>query len=147
MTNVLGSDGLVGCFRCAYVWRPRSQNPPRCPRCKSLLWDVPKLRPVRVGQGLGIPDVITPKRERLMAALRTHRARNPRVFGSVARADASARSDLDLLVDFDSGASVYDQMALLADLQQIFNRRVDVTAPSGLHWLVRPQVLFEAVPI
>jgi uncharacterized protein len=82
-----------------------------------------------------------------MVALRANKARNPRVFGSVARSEASARSDIDFLVDFDEGASVYDHVALLSDLQKIFRRRVDVTEPSGLHWLVRPQVLFEAVPV
>jgi uncharacterized protein len=69
------------------------------------------------------------------------------VFGSVARSEASARSDLDLLVDFDPGASVFDQVGLMQDLEKVFGRKVDVAEPSGLHWLVRPQAVFEAVPI
>lgn len=88
-----------------------------------------------------------PKREQLLISLRAHRARNPRVFGSVARGDASETSDLDLLVDFDSEASLFDHIGLLNDLEEIFHRRVDVAEPSGLHWLIRPQVLFEAVPL
>ncbi len=80
-------------------------------------------------------------------ALRMHHARNPRVFGSVARSEASATSDLDLLVDFDPEASLFDQGGLLMDLKRVFGRDVDVADPSSLHWLIRPQVMFEAVPV
>jgi uncharacterized protein len=147
MPNILQPDGLAGCFRCAYVWRPRSIAPDLCPRCKSKLWDVPKLEPIRRGTGLGIPEVVNPKRGELYAALKANRARNPRVFGSVARSQASKTSDLDLLVDFDEGASAFDHIGLLQELGKIFHRKVDVAEPQGLHWLVRPQVLFEAVPV
>lgn len=147
MTNILKPDGLAGCFRCAYVWRPRSSSPARCPRCKSSLWDVPKLRAVRLGSGMGISEMFAGKRDRFVESLRIHRARNPRVFGSVARNQATRHSDLDLLVDFDPGASVFDHIALLQDLERLFHRRVDVAEPAGLHWLVRPQVLFEATPV
>ncbi|HZY92654.1 MAG TPA: nucleotidyltransferase family protein [Thermoplasmata archaeon] len=105
------------------------------------------IRPVRTGSGLGVGEIIEPKRRELLKALAAHRARNPRVFGSVARASASRRSDLDLLVDFDEGASAFDQFELASDLEQLFGRRVDVVEPDGLHWLVRPQVMFEAVSV
>jgi uncharacterized protein len=117
------------------------------PRCKSRLWDVPKLRPITRGRGLGINEIVIPKHARMLAALQANKARNPRVFGSVARSEASKDGDLDLLVDFDSGASVYDHVGLLRDLQKVFGRNVDVAEPNGLHWLIRPQVLFEAVPV
>jgi uncharacterized protein len=68
------------------------------------------------------------------------------VFGSVARNQADRESDLDLLVDFDPDATAFDHVGLLQDLEQLFHRRVDVAEPDGLHWLVRPQVLFEAIP-
>jgi predicted nucleotidyltransferase len=147
MTNLLQPDGFAGCFRCAYVWRPRSAAPQRCPRCKSKLWDVPKLRPLSIGRGLGIREIVGPHRAELTVALRANKARNPRVFGSVARSEATVASDLDLLVDFDTEASVFDHVSLLSDLRKIFGRGVDVAEPTGLHWLIRPQVLFESVPV
>lgn len=82
-----------------------------------------------------------------MITLSAHKARNPRVFGSVARSEATARSDIDLLVDFDPGATAMDQIGLKQDLERLFRRRVDVAEPAGLHWLSRPQILFEAVPV
>ena len=147
VSNLINPSGLSGCFRCGFVWRPRSVNPRICPRCKSRLWDAPRLRPVRLGSGLGVREIVGPKRHELNVALRTWKARNPRVFGSVARAQATASSDLDLLVDFDEGASAYDQIGLANELQRVFRRGVDVTSEPGLHWMIRPQVLFEAVPV
>jgi uncharacterized protein len=148
MSNVVGPDGLSGCFRCGHVWRPRVLDAERCPRCKSKLWDAPRILPVkRYGTGLGIVEIIEPKRKDLVAALRANKARNPRVFGSVARGTARKHSDLDLLVDFELGASVLDQIGLMNDLRRVFRRTVDVAEPSGLHWLVRPQALFEAIPV
>ena len=147
MTNLLKPDGLAGCFRCAYVWRPRSTDPSRCPRCKSALWDVPKLRAMQLGNGQGVEEVIGRKRDRLFDALRKNKARNPRVFGSVARRQATRQSDLDLLVDFDPDASIFDMVGLKMDLERVLHRTVDVVEPRGLHWLMRPQILFEATPL
>jgi hypothetical protein len=31
-----------------------------CPRCKSTLWDVPKIRPIKLGKGLGIEEILAP---------------------------------------------------------------------------------------
>lgn len=147
MSNVIGPGGLSGCFRCGLVWSPRGSEPKLCPRCKSRSWDAPIIRPSRKGDGLGIREVITPKREALEEALKVHRARNPKVFGSVARNEATRTSDVDLLVEFDRSASAFDQAALMVDLQLVFRRKVDVVEPGGIHWLIRPQVLFEAVPV
>jgi uncharacterized protein len=147
MSNVVGPGGISGCFRCGFVWRPRVTNARLCPRCKSRLWDSPVIRPVRGGSGLGIEELVSPKRKELARVLAANKARNPRVFGSVARREANRGSDLDLLVDFEPGASALDQVELMIRLREVFRRKVEVTSPQGLHWLVRPQVLFEAIPV
>jgi len=59
---------------------------------------------------------VLPKRKELETLLRENKARNPRVFGSIARNQATRTSDLDLLVDFDEGASVFDHAGLISDL-------------------------------
>lgn len=69
------------------------------------------------------------------------------MFGSMARNEANRRSDVDLLVDFEPDASAFDHVGLLRELEKLFHRKVDVAEPNGLHWLVRPQVLFEAIPV
>jgi uncharacterized protein len=147
MSNSISPDGLSGCFRCSFVWRPRKREAAICPRCKSLLWDVPRLEKVRRGGGLGISEVIGPHHNEVLRLIAKNRASNPRVFGSVARGTASPRSDLDLLVDFGPGASAFDQVGLIQDLEDLLGRPVDVAEPGGLHWLIRPQVMWEAVPL
>lgn len=142
------SGGLYGCFRCAYVWRPfRSHVPRICPRCKSRFWDVPLLRPIHRGTERGIREILAPHREAVLRAARRRGFSHLRVFGSVRRSQATPTSDVDLLVDRSEGASLLDRAALTADLETILGRRVDVVPEEALHWLVRPQVLFEAVPL
>ncbi len=142
------SNGLLGCYRCAFVWRPKNRRTPRiCPRCKSRLWDVPKLRPIAHGRGLGIPEILGPHRNELIVAARARGFGHLRVFGSVRRGEATPKSDVDLLVDPGESTSLLDRAALTNELESILGRKVDVVADDALHWLIRPQVLFEAVPV
>ena len=142
------TNGLLGCYRCAHLWRPAHPRRPRlCPRCKSRFWDVPILRPIRLGRRSGIAEVLLPHRDAVLKAARARGFRHLRVFGSVRLAKATRASDVDLLVDRDDGASLLDRAALIGDLEAILGRKVDIVPEEALHWLVRPQVLFEAVPL
>jgi predicted nucleotidyltransferase len=141
-------EGLYGCYRCAYVWRPvRSRPPTICARCKSRFWDVPVLRPIRRGDRLGIAEILTPRREAVLRAVRQRGFGHVRVFGSVRRSEATSSSDVDLLVDRNRDTSLLDRAGLMEDLQAMLRRRVDIVPEAALHWYVRPQVLFEAVPL
>ena len=69
-----------------------------------------------------------------------------RVFGSVARGEAAEGSDVDLLVRFDPGRSLFDQVHLGNELADLLGVRVDLVAEGGL--LDRDRhILDEAVPI
>ena len=74
-------------------------------------------------------------------------ARNIRVFGSVARGDTDANSDVDLLVDLDPGRSLMDLGGLWMDLERLLGTKVDVVSARGLRERVRVRVLQEAVPL
>ena len=74
-------------------------------------------------------------------------ASNIRVFGSFARGEARADSDLDLLVDMAPDRSLLDTVGLVQDLQETLGRRVDVETENALHWLLRPRILSEALPL
>ena len=60
-----------------------------------------------------------------------HHGSNPRVFGSVARGEDDADSDIDILVDFDDAASYFDLVGLRLDLEELLGRRVDVVDDAG----------------
>ena len=135
------------CFRCGWVWRPRRAGVRICPRCKSPKWNVPELRPAPPGRGLGIRDLPPDLRQRIAAICARRGARHVRVFGSFARRAATTTSDLDLLVAFDPGRTLFDHVRLQFELEAALGRPVDVVPENGLRPLVRPQVVFEAVPL
>ena len=78
--------------------------------------------------------------------LRSHLAVNPRLFGSVARGDATADSDIDLLVDFLPGCSseLMRVAGISEELSQLLGRRVDVVASSLLRDGVSKSAMAEA---
>lgn len=85
-------------------------------------------------------EAIQRKRQRLLMVVARDGARNLRVFGSVARGEADAASDLDLLVDVEPGRSLIDLGALLVDLEAEVGTRVDVVTEAGLRPALRERV-------
>jgi uncharacterized protein len=105
------------------------------------------VRPIPVGTGLGIPEVLGPHRAHVRALVKRYGAKRVRVFGSVRRQEANGQSDLDLLVDGLPGASLLDRAHLETVLGTLLGRSVDVVEEDSLPWSIRPQVLAEAVPL
>jgi predicted nucleotidyltransferase len=90
---------------------------------------------------------IQSRRETILRIAAQHGASNVRVFGSVARGEAGAGSDLDLLVTLDADRSLLDHVALAQDLEDLLGCRVDVVNERALHRLISQRVLAEAVPL
>jgi hypothetical protein len=55
-----------------------------------------------------VESLLRGNREEILRLARTHGARNVRVFGSAARGEDNADSDLNLLVDMEEGRSLLD---------------------------------------
>ncbi len=87
------------------------------------------------------------KREDILKIAARYGAYNVRIFGSAARGEADAQSDVDFLVNLESGRSLLDLGALLMDLQDLLNREVDVVTEAGLRPRIRNRVLSEAMPL
>jgi uncharacterized protein len=135
------------CYRCFHVWTPVKSPVRICPRCKSKLWDVPKIQLVKQGNQLGIEEILKPHLGEIRRVARKHGARRIMVFGSVRRGEATASSDVDLLVKWRRPVSLLDRAGLCADLERILGRSVDLVNEGGLHWALAPQILSEAVPL
>ncbi|MGA7730819.1 MAG: nucleotidyltransferase family protein [Chloroflexia bacterium] len=73
-----------------------------------------------------------------------HGAKDVRVFGSIARGEASPDSDLDLLVRLEPGYSLLDLIAIKQDLEDLLSCEVDVITEAALSPYIREQVLQEA---
>ena len=96
---------------------------------------------------MGIAKKLKAKRGDVLRIAAQHGARNLRVFGSVARGDSDRDSDLDLLVEMESGRSLIDMGGLLMELQDMLGCKVDVVSEKGLSPRIRERVLGEAVPL
>ena len=85
---------------------------------------------VREGLVRGIEEAIST--DEIKAVVARHRGRAIAVFGSVARGEERPDSDLDFLVEFESGSSLFDLVRLQADLRALLSRPVDVVSLGGL---------------
>jgi len=86
-------------------------------------------------------------RGRILELAAHHGLRRVRVFGSVARGEAGAGSDLDLLVDVDPGRSLLDLVAFWQELEELLGHRVDVITDGGISPYLRDRIYAEAVPL
>lgn len=86
-------------------------------------------------------------RERVLETAAQYGAYNVRVFGSVARGEATANSDIDILVSMEPGRSLMDLGGLLYELQNLLGVDVDIVTENGLRARIRDQVLREAIPL
>jgi predicted nucleotidyltransferase len=76
-------------------------------------------------------------------------ATHPRLFGSVARGDATSNSDIDLLVDLlpGGGNELLRVSGIAEELSVLLGIRVDVVAESMLRREVSSSALADAVPV
>jgi predicted nucleotidyltransferase len=74
-------------------------------------------------------------------------ATNLRLVGSVARGEEREGSDVDLLVDFAPGISLFDHAHLVEELEALLGVSVDVVSSRGLKPKVRERLLVEARPL
>jgi predicted nucleotidyltransferase len=86
-------------------------------------------------------------REQIIAVASKYGASDVRLFGSVARGDSLETSDVDLLVRFEPGRSLFDQGGLLMDLRELLGLKVDVISEGALTGRFGQIVRKEAVPL
>ncbi len=94
-----------------------------------------------------LDELLQTKREDILRIAAKYGASNVRVFGSVARGEADAESDIDLLVNMEPGRSLFDLGGLLVDLEELLGCNVDVVTEDGLRERIRDRVLKEAVAL
>ncbi len=70
--------------------------------------------------------------------------KNVRVFGSVARGEDTANSDIDLLVDLPPHFSLLDFSGLVREMQEVVGRRVEIASAAHLREEFRDGILRDA---
>ncbi|MEO0374561.1 MAG: nucleotidyltransferase family protein, partial [Cyanobacteria bacterium P01_A01_bin.17] len=71
------------------------------------------------------------QQQAILDIARSYGASNLRIFGSIARGEEDDRSDIDLLVDLESGRTLLDLGGLTMDLQELLGCPVDVFTEKG----------------
>jgi uncharacterized protein len=84
------------------------------------------------GHSTALNALIESHRTGIRALLEPHNARSIAVFGSVARGEATAGSDIDFLVEFEPGSSLLDLIHLEEALRDLLGVEVDVISLGAL---------------
>jgi predicted nucleotidyltransferase len=87
-------------------------------------------------------EILRVSHDALAALCEKYRVRRLALFGSVLRDDFRPDSDIDMLVEFESGAHIgLDFIKLQAELSVMFGRTVDLNTPDFLSRHFRQKVL------
>jgi len=93
-----------------------------------------------------LPELLR-RRATIRRLAQANHAGNVRVFGSVARGDDLPGSDIDLLVDPDDDATLFDLAQLEIDLEALFERPVDVVSSRSLDPIRDRGILDDTLPL
>ena len=94
-----------------------------------------------------LENILNNYRQEILELAKKYGAYNVRIFGSVARGEADANSDIDFLVDMEVGRSLFDLGGLLMELQELLGCRVDLVTEKGLRKRMKERVLQEAIEL
>ena len=92
-------------------------------------------------------DVVNENAEVLKEAIANLGASNLAVFGSVARRDERADSDVDLLVDLEPDTGLFALLRMRSLAEEILGRAVDIVPRSDLKPSIADEVLREAITL
>ena len=76
-----------------------------------------------------------------------YKAKEIGLFGSFARREQNATSDIDVLVEFEEGADLFDLVGLANYLEEALQQKVDVVPKRALRAELRESVLREVVAV
>jgi predicted nucleotidyltransferase len=83
--------------------------------------------------------------DRAAPELRAHAVKELWLFGSAAREELKAGSDIDILVDFAAPVTLFEFARLRRRLESLLGRSVDLVTRDALKPQLREQILREAV--
>jgi len=79
--------------------------------------------------------------------LKKYKVKSISLFGSYVRNEQKEESDIDFLVDFQKGATLFDFVELQDSLSELLAKKVSIVSKRGLSKYIGPYILKEAEPI
>jgi predicted nucleotidyltransferase len=92
-------------------------------------------------------DLVIKLKELKPLILARYKAREIALFGSFVRGEQGASSDIDVLVEFEEEADLFDLIGLSPRLEEEFHRKVDVILKRALREELRESVLQQLVAL
>ena len=86
-------------------------------------------------------------RELILSNAKQHKIRTVKVFGSTVRNEATQESDLDLLVEFEKNANLFDLIRFKQSIEDLLQINVDVVTEESVHQSFKEEILKEALPV
>lgn len=96
---------------------------------------------------LSADDIIERLRELKPQIYRRFRVKGIQLFGSNVRGEQEADSDIDVLVDFEDEADLFDLSGLTIYLEEELGRNVDVVPKRSLRKELQSSVYDEAIAV
>ncbi len=92
-------------------------------------------------------DVLTQLRELEPIIAARYKTRTIGLFGSFVRGEERTDSDIDLLVEFEDEADLFDLVGLTQHLEETLQRKVDIVPRRALREELRATVLGEVIAV
>jgi uncharacterized protein len=92
-------------------------------------------------------DQLRQKRTEILAIADKYGATNLRIFGSVSRGDDRPDSDIDILIDQENAWNLFDHVAMMQDLEDLLERRVDLATADALRPGFKNRIFQDAIAL
>ena len=94
-----------------------------------------------------VNELLAKNRDAILQLAEARGARSIRIFGSAARGEAHAGSDIDFLVDFPPDTSIFTVVGLWRELTELLGCEVDLLTDGALDEAMKAAILRDAVPL
>ena len=96
---------------------------------------------------VNMPEEIQKIQAQIVPILKEAGVLRSSIFGSVARGEANEKSDVDILIEFPRGKSMFDLIDLEEKLEAKLGKKVDLVTYQSVHHLLRDIIFKEQVKI
>ena len=96
---------------------------------------------------MSIDELLKNRRNEILDIASRYGARKIRIFGSILRGETKIDSDIDFLVELESGRSLLDIIAIKQDLEDLLGCKVDVVTEAAVSPFIRDEILGQAVSL
>jgi predicted nucleotidyltransferase len=92
-------------------------------------------------------NYVTQYRDDIYRIVEKYGCSNPRIFGSVARNEATEKSDIDFMVDPGERTSLFDLSGIYYELEQVLPIKFDLITSQQIPEAERSNIINEAIPV